>query len=80
MNPAASGPAATEVVIEIAGKRYHVADPEIVAHVQYFAEHVTQLRLGSMRAYQLTITRTPDGTAYATRNDSLPYVRRALRG
>jgi hypothetical protein len=73
VNPAA------EVVIEIAGKRYELTDPEIAAHVQYFAEHVSQLRLGSMRAYQLTITRTPEGVTYVTRNDSLPFVRRSIR-
>lgn len=66
-----------EVIVEIAGRRYAVTDPHLAEHIRYFVDHADLLRLGSMRAYRLLITRTRDGNSYVSENDSLPYQRSA---
>ncbi len=66
-----------DLTVEWDGRRYTVNDPEIANHIRYLVEHTDLLRLRSMRAYELVITRTTDGTSYVPTNRSLPYSRRA---
>ena len=66
-----------DIIVEWDGRRYTVNDPEVADHIRYLVEHTDLLRLRSMRAYELVITRTTDGTSYVPTNRSLPYTRRA---
>ena len=71
---------ATEIVVEIGGCRQVVDDPEVAAHIEYLLRHRRQLNLSGKRAYLLEVVRTPKGTAYRVRDDSLPYVERRPAG
>jgi hypothetical protein len=51
------------VIVEIDGKRYHLREPEVMAHVRYLAEHEAVLadRFRGSKYYELILFRTVVG-------------------